>query len=126
MIEFTITHFPQTDLLGTWEYHINTLILGGENSKIPDLKEAPAICLFIENGKLFLQTSTYFFINKIRFQGKKMIQTKDEIVIGNLQLTINQFAVSEVITLKNILNHRYNEIEAKKENEFISILQKLI
>ena len=125
MIEFTITHCQQENLLGTWEYHINTLVLGGESSKIPALSDLPILSLHLENAKLFIQTATYFFINKIRFQGKKMIQVNDEIVVGNFQFKIEKFSQREIVTLKNILNQNYNEIE-KKENDLISILQKLI
>lgn len=126
MIKFELTHLT-ADLNGIHEYQYNEVFFSSKNGSliIPALKRNQLLSLEISpESKLVVISTSGFTINGVKKNDRSYIEKGQLLGINDFHLKIIDFNKSTPFSLKNLVNHKVDEL-IKNDPDMIHIMKKI-
>lgn len=126
MIKFEILKGAPVNCQGIRTYYLDTILLGGKNSILPDLHFIPEFALYIEEHQLkaVRTDSQSLNIKNQRLQISLDLKKMDIIELPNMEIQVIDFKTTPTLTLSSILNTEFEKIKDKSP-DFLELLKKV-
>lgn len=115
MIAIEIIDCPDSDYLGPWRFHANTLELGGSAGDVRLLGcglPASALSIRLENNEVIAEPSAqleFWHLNGKRATLPRRLRPTDEFVVGNVRMRLLETKWELEETKKQLLDRRLAE-----------------